>query len=141
MVTPMYFTVVKNPNILWHYVNQQTSWDEAVLSTAYRFYWFCTTDLNGGKNFTLACFHTICSYSNWVSIAESGISVGFSKTILRHFTVWMQWEQGLLATAFQHGDLNVLMISYCSFHCSQCIQKKWVYARIIFILLHQKPFT
>lgn len=27
----------------------------------------------------------------------------------------MQCEQGFLATVFQHGELNVLMISYCYF--------------------------
>lgn len=45
----MYFTVIKNLHISWHHMNQQPSWDEAVLSTEYWFYWFCTTDLNGLK--------------------------------------------------------------------------------------------
>lgn len=132
----------KNTNISCHHMNQPTSWDETSLSTAYWFYCFRYHWPKPGKNFSLASFHTICAYSNWVSITESRIGVGSSQTILRHFTVWMQWEWGLLGTVFQHGHLNVLMISYCSFLCSVLrAYKKVSLCQNNIYLLHQEPFT
>jgi len=68
-------------------MNQQMCWDRAVLSTEYWFCWFCISDQNGAKIFTLVIIHTwgntIYFCSNWLSITESGISVSHPQTIFK----------------------------------------------------------